>query len=374
MVAEGLADAERLAVGIELRRLPDDVGSDADRPLQVCGGGGVDHQRLPQFELWQRAEPRMADDDVRREFSLRRCREHQRSRSPITHVRRVKTPTLLVHGDLDLTPPAGQAEELLIRRCVITGYPRNWCITRASAVRTFQERAHQIDLYQRIVGWVASICSREGGEMSDNLAEIYRLRRQKLVEKTGGGVILVGSPGVAPDKNLLDKNLLYLTGIDDRNAYLLIVPNGVAVEHGETRSTPELMQGRIVHEILFVQERSERDAFMDGAAATFDAIRTATGVDRVFSLSKLNEELQRALMKNDTLWFNTGTTPELDKPLTADLLLINSSPRAVLVGDAEEPGGDNSPDALREETRTKLRRYEKRLKFRRRFTSGLCGR
>lgn len=160
--------------------------------------------------------------------------------------------------------------------------------------------------------------------MSRNLAEIYRARRRKLVEKTGGGVILVGSPGAAPDKNLLDKNLLYLTGIDDRNAYLLIVPNGVAVEHSQTRSTPELMQGRIVHEILFVQERSERDAFMDGAAPTFEALREATGVDRVFSIGKLNESIQRALMKNDTLWFNTGTTPELDKPLMADLLLINS--------------------------------------------------
>ncbi|MEP7291505.1 MAG: Xaa-Pro peptidase family protein [Chloroflexota bacterium] len=157
--------------------------------------------------------------------------------------------------------------------------------------------------------------------MQTHLAGTYRERRRRLVEQTGGGAILIGASGVAPDKALLDKNLAYLTGLNDRNAYLLIVPDGVMVEFAETRSTPEIMRGRKVYEILFVHEHSEQDVFMEGERPTLDSIRQASGVDRAYSLDKLNATLQRVLMTVDTLWLNTPSMPELDKPLTADLLL-----------------------------------------------------
>lgn len=157
--------------------------------------------------------------------------------------------------------------------------------------------------------------------MQTNLAETYRQRRQRLVERTGSGAILIGSPGVAPDKLLWDKNLTYLTGLNDRHAFLLIVPHGVSVDFANTRSTPELMRGHTVHEILFMHERSEQDAFMEGVGTTLDSIRAAAGVDRVYSLSQMHGTLERALMATDTLWLNTPTTPELDQPLTPDLLL-----------------------------------------------------
>jgi Xaa-Pro aminopeptidase len=151
------------------------------------------------------------------------------------------------------------------------------------------------------------------------LTERYRQRRKHLLENTGTGVILVDSSGVSPDSSLWDKNLYYLTGIPARNACLLIVPDGVRVEHAETRGGPELYQGRLVHEILFVEERSPQAAFMDGPGPTLESIHQTSGVDRVYPISHMNAILQRALMAADTLWLNTPATPAIDQPLTPHL-------------------------------------------------------
>src|SRR5262249_4319702 len=120
-----------------------------------------------------------------------------------------------------------------------------------------------------------------------------------------------------------DKNLAYLTGVTDRKAYLLIVPDGVAVEFAATRSTPELMAGHKVREILFMEPRSEQDTFMESEGGTFASILGASGVDRVFDLAELNGTLQRALMATDMLWFNTPSTPQIGKPLPPELIFAN---------------------------------------------------
>jgi dipeptidyl aminopeptidase/acylaminoacyl peptidase len=78
--------------------------------------------------------------------------ELHRSRSPIAFASRVKTPTLLLHGEQDTLAPVQQAMEFYIAlkhfsvptQLVI--YPRE--------PHGFRERAHQIDLYQRILDWV----------------------------------------------------------------------------------------------------------------------------------------------------------------------------------------------------------------------------
>lgn len=156
-----------------------------------------------------------------------------------------------------------------------------------------------------------------------SLTERYRQRRKRLLESIGAGVVLVDSSGVSPDSFLWDKNLYYLTGISDKNAYLLIVPDGVRVEHAETRGGPELYQGRLVHEIMFVEERSPQAAFMDGPGPTLESIHETSGVDRVYPIGQMNAILQRALMGAETLWLNTPATPAIDQPLTPHLDFVN---------------------------------------------------
>jgi dipeptidyl aminopeptidase/acylaminoacyl peptidase len=78
--------------------------------------------------------------------------EMHRSRSPMAHVKRVKTPTLLVHGLLDLDAPPQQSIEFYqaLKHFRVPSqlvlYPRE--------PHGFEERDHQIDLYCRIGEWV----------------------------------------------------------------------------------------------------------------------------------------------------------------------------------------------------------------------------
>jgi dipeptidyl aminopeptidase/acylaminoacyl peptidase len=71
--------------------------------------------------------------------------------SPISHVRRAKTPTLIVHGGTDCCVPVGQSQEFyraLRDQKVPTElviYPRQG--------HAIQEKNHQRDLLTRIAGW-----------------------------------------------------------------------------------------------------------------------------------------------------------------------------------------------------------------------------
>lgn len=145
--------------------------------------------------------------------------------------------------------------------------------------------------------------------------EAYQRRRRALAARVGHGLILIAAGGPAPDRLLPDENLNYLTGSAERNAYLLIAPEGVLVERVETRGGPEMTRGRLVHEVLFVDEQSELDKFMDGPRPSLDEIRALSGLDRVYPVSRLHDVLQPALMKTRTLWLNAPATPVLNAPL-----------------------------------------------------------
>ena len=94
---------------------------------------------------------------------------------------------------------------------------------------------------------------------TSRLTEAYQRRRAALADRVGSGLILIAAGGPAPDRLLPDENLNYLTGSRERNAYLLIAPDGVMVERVETRGGPEMTRGRKVHAVLFVEEQSEGD-------------------------------------------------------------------------------------------------------------------
>jgi Xaa-Pro aminopeptidase len=155
-----------------------------------------------------------------------------------------------------------------------------------------------------------------------DLTARYVARRRALIEKVTSGLILIDASGLAPDISLYDRNLQCLTGLTDRNNYLLLAPQGVMVERLETRAGPELMRGRRVREILFVAQPDARTAFMDGTAASPDVILQQTGVDRVYDLSQLEPILETALMDQHTLWLNSPSVPHLSQPLTPYLTLI----------------------------------------------------
>lgn len=149
------------------------------------------------------------------------------------------------------------------------------------------------------------------GNSPPALALLYRDRRQRLRQKLEDGLAVISSPGMAPDPLLYDKNLFYLTGLNSRQAVLLLSNETLAVERWETHTGPEVGRGRKVHEALFVEERSARMKLLDGEGTALDDIRQSSGVDSVYPLSELNEVLSPALMKANQVWVNAPANPGL---------------------------------------------------------------
>lgn len=154
-------------------------------------------------------------------------------------------------------------------------------------------------------------------------AAMFKARRIRLAEQIDSGIALIQSAGVAPDPNLFDKNLRYLTGTDSRQAILLLAPGGVMVDRWETKSGPEVGRGRMIKEALFVEKRGEREAFMDGEGSTFQDIKDKSGVEDVYELSAMDEILSQALMKEEVVWLNTPANPGLKGSLPSEIATIN---------------------------------------------------
>lgn len=75
-----------------------------------------------------------------------------RERSPLTHVKRIKTPTLLLHGECDIDVPVQQSTEFYIALKHF-GVPTELVIYPREP-HEFHERAHQLDMLQRIDAWI----------------------------------------------------------------------------------------------------------------------------------------------------------------------------------------------------------------------------
>lgn len=152
--------------------------------------------------------------------------------------------------------------------------------------------------------------------MSENpAAERYRQRRQQLMTRAGEGLILINASGPTLDPSLPDRNLYYLTGIQDTSAWLLLAPDGIRVERVETLYGPEMMRGRVVREILFIQPRTPFEALLDGAGESLSSLQAATGVERVYDRAQLEAVLADGLLHTDTLWLNTPTMLDLRAPV-----------------------------------------------------------
>lgn len=149
MIAEGLADPDRLAIGgwSYGGYLVAWSVTQTDRFRCAIAGASItsyeSNYGVVSNREWQTT---MFGSNVYDDYEL------HRSRSPIAFASRVKTPTLLVHGLLDPYAPPQQAIEFyqalkhfdVPTRLVL--YPRE--------PHGFQERTHQLDLYQQLLNWV----------------------------------------------------------------------------------------------------------------------------------------------------------------------------------------------------------------------------
>jgi dipeptidyl aminopeptidase/acylaminoacyl peptidase len=149
LIAEGIVDPERMAIGgwSYGGYLVTWAVTQTDRFRCAIAGASItsyeSNYGVVSNREWQTT---MFGSNVYDDY------ERHRSRSPMAYVNRVKTPTLLVHGEQDRLAPVQQAIEFYTAlkhfgvptKLVI--YPRE--------PHGFQERLHRLDLYQRITACV----------------------------------------------------------------------------------------------------------------------------------------------------------------------------------------------------------------------------
>ena len=113
-----------------LRRLPDQLGHRAHRPVQG-GGVGTGRQQRPDHDLdlghrrrlQRRATSASATSTIPSEY-LRQ--------SPVSSVRDITTPVLILHSEEDWRCPVSQAEELWVALHLLAGTSSS-CVFRARA-------------------------------------------------------------------------------------------------------------------------------------------------------------------------------------------------------------------------------------------------
>jgi Xaa-Pro aminopeptidase len=143
--------------------------------------------------------------------------------------------------------------------------------------------------------------------------EVYRARREALVQKAAGGVVLLVAPGERDAVDVLfgfrqEPNFFYLTGWTEPGAALLIAP---ATSGADGRTA------RPYTEVLFLPARNPSLEAWHGprlAPADPDA-RERTGVARVEPIDRLREEVQQVFAEGGTLL--TDTRP--DAPAAAQI-------------------------------------------------------
>ena len=148
--------------------------------------------------------------------------------------------------------------------------------------------------------------------------EVYKARREKLMEKLGKETIAIFY--AAPERNRnwdvdyqyrQDDNFYYLTGFTEPNSILLLLPGGSSV-----RSMEDTSKMVTVHEILFVQSRDVAREQWDGRRYGPEGAMKLRGVEYALT----NDRFQATL---PGLMFRGGArivyVPTMKSDLTGDV-------------------------------------------------------
>jgi len=148
----------------------------------------------------------------------------------------------------------------------------------------------------------------------------YRGRRQRLLERFDDGLILVRGAGGRG----VNRNFLYLTGLDEPRAALLMASQGVRIETGRSYPGPDYVSGRVVRQVLFLPPEDPLAArWGEDASATLGSLEPdEVGVDAILAEGALPVVLDAALSAGRSLHYVRATTPSLVAEPDVDTVFV----------------------------------------------------
>lgn len=109
-----------------------------------------------------------------------------------------------------------------------------------------------------------------------------------------------------------NSNFWYLTGMPDPESALLLIPGGMDID------------GRQIHEILFVQPRRIESEIWTGVKMGPEEAQRILGVELCLEYNRLFEILNKALKGRDTLWITGLPTATIMPPLAQKPIFIET--------------------------------------------------
>lgn len=141
-------------------------------------------------------------------------------------------------------------------------------------------------------------------------------RREVLMSRHESGLIL--ARGQAPSG--VSPNFVYLAGIEEPKAVLLLARDGVRIMTGRNHPGPDYVRGRMARQLLFLPPPDPLAArWGEDAAATTESVdAAAAGFDAVLPLEALGPLLEQVLARASSLGYVRGAPPALAGRSDAD--------------------------------------------------------
>jgi len=134
----------------------------------------------------------------------------------------------------------------------------------------------------------------------------YRQRRQRVIEKIGGGTLILRSAPEAVMHNDVeypfrqDSDFYYLTGFDEAEAVAVLAPH-----HPEHQF------------VLFVQEKNLEKETWTGYRVGVEAAKERFGADAVYPIGELDEKLPQYVQKADRIYYRLGRDRDFNAKIVA---------------------------------------------------------
>ena len=163
----------------------------------------------------------------------------------------------------------------------------------------------------------------------------YQQRRHRLMSTVGEGLVVVrgrGPEGASP-------NLIYLTGVAEPAATLVLAPAGVRIGTGRKHPGPDYVRGRVVRQVLFLPAQDPLAArWGEDSAASLGSVEAhELGLDAVLPTGELMDLLSAWLASTSAVHLVRGFPASLSAPSDPDAELaerIRSRFLGVTVHDA----------------------------------------